>query len=122
MNTHEADPYIQQLVDTAEIEEISATEDIYNSHGVKLIASGTRIDRNVYQKLIKNKLLKPIDSSLKVEGGVDTDYLVKEIKHLSQNDFAIGIVWSAIQDESLTMSILNKITINPALSVKLTVT
>ena len=78
MNTQEVDPYIQQLVDTAENENISATEDIFNSHGVKLIASGTRINRNIYQKLINNKLLKPIDSSLKIENGVDTGYLLPE--------------------------------------------
>lgn len=113
--------YIKNLIGASESLNISATEDIYNERGVKLLASGAQINQSVYQKLINNKLLKPIDSSLTIENGVTNTTLIEEFEQLKDSDFNIGFFARALSDPQLAVNIFKKMPLNSAISNKLTI-
>lgn len=54
----------------AETHTVEASEDIVTGNGVKLIARGGRIDAATRERLLQHKLRKPLEESLRVEGGV----------------------------------------------------
>ena len=114
--------YLKQLVATSERHAIEATEDIYNEHGVKLVSAGHRIDRKVYGRLIRYKLVKPIDASLGVQGGVDVPQLLEQLDELGERDFVVHFLLTAFNDRALPQRVFRQLNILGPLSVKLTVT
>ncbi len=59
-----------------------ATSDILNEHGVLLARKGVAIDQNVKQRLIKHKLLKPLDNNVGLKHQADAKTLTGEFKQL----------------------------------------
>jgi HD-GYP domain-containing protein (c-di-GMP phosphodiesterase class II) len=114
--------YIRNLIGASESLQISASEDIYNERGVKLLASGAKINEAMYEKLVNNKLLKPIDDSLSIENGVTNINLIQELKQLISSDFNIGFFARTLSDPQLAVGIFRQIPINAAISNKLSVT
>ncbi len=74
VNTH----YMQNVVDLSKSHDIVAAEDIYDARGTKLVAKGTRVSENLKERLIRFKLEKPLESSLNVEGGANSQMLIEE--------------------------------------------
>ncbi len=122
MSEQDSHNYIKNLIGASESLNISTTEDIYNERGVKLLASGAKINQSVYQKLLKNKLLKPIDNSLKIENSVSNITLVEEFEKLIDSDFNIGFFARTLSDPKLAVRIFKKIPLNCTMSNKLTIT
>ena len=124
MNQHQqTDPhYIKQLVATADTHAIEAKEDIFNEQGTKLISAGTRIDDSYYQKIVRHKLVKPIDVSLGIEHGVTVDGISCMILDNPANDDIIGFLLKAFRDNTLPSRTIRHIRLSGPLSVKLTVT
>ena len=114
--------YLKELVATADTHPIETKEDIYNEQGVKLVGAGSRVDAGFYQKLIRHKLLKPIDTSLGIEHGVTIDGISCMILDNPANDYIIGFLLKAFKDSTLPPRIIRRIRLSAPLSVKLTVT
>ncbi len=74
--------YLNKVLDLADVMPVVATEDIYDSHGMKLLAKGAGVSRLLQEKIILHKLKKPIESTLVVEGGVDATTLVRTAKRV----------------------------------------
>ncbi|WP_395704165.1 HD-GYP domain-containing protein [Aquabacterium sp.] len=62
--------YLDRVVSMADTTLVEATEDIVSGSGVKLVAKGGRIDGRVRDRLLEHKLRKPLESMLRVVGGV----------------------------------------------------
>lgn len=58
--------FIRSVTELADRREVVASEDIYAQGGMKLIASGTKLSGNFYERLVAHKLLKPIEASIAV--------------------------------------------------------
>jgi len=58
--------YLNRVVAVGEASGVEATEDILSGTGVKLLAKGARIDGKVKDRLLQHKLLKPLESSVRV--------------------------------------------------------
>lgn len=74
--------YLEKVIDLAEQLPVVATEDIYDARGNKLLAKGAKVSRLLQEKLILHKLTKPIETSLRVSGGVDAGIIVKTAERL----------------------------------------
>ena len=62
--------YLQRLMDAATRRGVEATEDIMSGSGIKLVAKGAAIDARTRDRLLQHKLLKPLEMSTRVVGGV----------------------------------------------------
>ncbi len=62
--------YLNRVVAVAETAGVEAAEDILTGNGIMLVAKGARIDARSKDRLLQHKLLKPLESSVRVVGGV----------------------------------------------------
>jgi hypothetical protein len=62
--------YLNRLVEAGETRGVEATEDIVSGSGVKLVAKGASIDARTRDRLLQHKLLRPLELSTRVVGGV----------------------------------------------------
>lgn len=85
--------YLKHVTDVGDRRAITATEDICSTSGVKLLAAGYQVNSGLIEKLLRHKLLKPIDHSCVVDNAVDSTYLVSRARELldGQPDFAVLI-------------------------------
>ncbi len=67
--------FMEHVARLSETHRIFAAEDIVDSNGMKLWAAGQEINADLRYKLVVRKLAKPLESSLRVEGGVDAAQL-----------------------------------------------
>jgi len=74
--------YLRHVTDMGEKHSIVASEDIQTSRGIKLIASGTQVNISFYEKLLKHKLLKPIDQSLNIKNCLTPAIIEEKVKKL----------------------------------------
>ncbi|WKB51019.1 HD-GYP domain-containing protein [Eleftheria terrae] len=64
--------YLDHVVALSESSDIEASEDIVSSNGTKLLGKGARIDARVRERQLAHKLKQPLESQLRVVGGVAT--------------------------------------------------
>ncbi|WPB56492.1 HD-GYP domain-containing protein [Xylophilus sp. GOD-11R] len=67
--------YRQSFGALCEDQVVSATNAIYAENGTKLIEKGSRIDRELYARLVQHKLRDPIDQQIGIEGMVNHESL-----------------------------------------------
>ena len=77
-----ASHYQKHVTDVGDRRPVTATEDIRSSSGVKLLAAGYQVDSGLLDKLLRHKLLKPIDHSCVVENAIDAAELVSRARVL----------------------------------------
>ncbi|WP_117318203.1 HD-GYP domain-containing protein [Chromatocurvus halotolerans] len=82
--------YLKHVTEVGDRRAITATEDICSTSGVKLLAAGYQVNSSLLDKLLRHKLLKPIDHSCVVENAIDSAYLVSRARELlnEQKEFA----------------------------------
>src|SRR5690606_20689319 len=71
--------YTERLTALGEKREIIASEDIFNEQGVLLVKKGSPINQQIADKIIRFKLIKPIESSVDVENSVSGQELFKDL-------------------------------------------
>jgi HD-GYP domain-containing protein (c-di-GMP phosphodiesterase class II) len=115
--------YLEKVMNLAETTDVLATEDIFDSRGMKLVAKGVKISRSLQERLILRKLSKPLESSIAVEGGVDIKTVVAEAKRLSETVEPIACMLKVASDGGTTpFKILAGAQIGNAMSMMLTIT
>lgn len=53
--------FLRQLASLANQEEVSTSEDVYSSCGMKLIAKGATLSHDLYERIVAHKLKKPLE-------------------------------------------------------------
>ncbi|MDP2613937.1 hypothetical protein Q8W27_16850, partial [Oceanobacter sp. 2_MG-2023] len=69
------DFYKEHIASVSEDHGVVATENICNQHGQTIVASGAQIDSTSSERILKFKLLKPIESSIAIESELSVDDL-----------------------------------------------
>ena len=113
--------YLQQIAQLGDLQSVTCTENILTSEGVKLLPKGARINRDVIDRLLHHKLLKPIDFTTHIEDAVDHDTLIgigrtlmaksSEMGHLLRLLRNEGFVEQSCQRIHLELPIQNKLTV-----------
>ena len=115
--------YLDKVMDLAEERDIEATEDIYTSQGMKLVAKGSKISRSSQEKLILHRLRKPLESSIAVEGSVNIGNVIAEAKKLSETIAPVGAVLRAVSGKGPSpFDVLAGIKFGSAMGMMLTIT
>lgn len=73
-------------MDLSERRDIVAAEDIVDDRGIKLWAKGQRVSRNLQEKLLRHKLVRPLESALTVDGGVLCEQVVTAAEKLIEEN------------------------------------
>ena len=63
-------PYLRHLTALGDRRPVTATEDIVNEAGAKVLASGYRINSALLARLLQHKLARPIDSSCVMDNAI----------------------------------------------------
>jgi HD-GYP domain-containing protein (c-di-GMP phosphodiesterase class II) len=71
--------YTERLTLLGEKREIIASEDIYNDQGVLLVRKGSPINQKIADKIVRFKLVKPIESSVDVANSLGAAELFKDL-------------------------------------------
>lgn len=75
---------LDNVMKLAESTEVTASEDIYDARGTKLLAKGAGITPALKERLLRHKLRKPLEASLLVADGVTPDSVMAEAKLLME--------------------------------------
>lgn len=69
------DAYATHLAQVNEVQDVIACDDIRNAQGQILIKKGARIDPQMVDKIIRFKLLKPLENSVAIENELNSEAL-----------------------------------------------
>jgi HD-GYP domain-containing protein (c-di-GMP phosphodiesterase class II) len=114
--------YLDKVMDLSEKMDVEASEDIFDARGMKLVAKGARISRNLQEKLILHRLSKPLESSIAVEGGVNMNSVVEEAHRVAETNGPTGaILRTAGQGGVSPFQILKQTKFGSAMGLMLTI-
>jgi HD-GYP domain-containing protein (c-di-GMP phosphodiesterase class II) len=85
-NAPAGDHYLRHVVRVGDQRPITATEDIYSTTGVKLLAAGHHVNSALLERLLKHKLLRPIDHSTVIDGALDRAALIARARELLESN------------------------------------
>jgi|GEM_PF-1127786 len=80
---------------------VIATGDILNEKGVLIAKSGTPLNTAIYDKIIKFKLLKPLENSISIENQIGGKELYEKIKALIEEDQWLGEIHQQLGSEDI---------------------
>lgn len=113
--------YVGHVTELGETRAVVATEDIHNQQGAKVVAKGARIDRSSFERLVRHKLLRPIDHSVEVEDGVHVGTLVKAARHLIESEPQVQLMLGMLRDPEAPIRALGRVRLEAPFAIKLTV-
>lgn len=80
------DGYAQHLATVNEVQNVVASEDIFNAQGQVIVKQGTKINRGTAEQVAKFKLLKPLEESIAIEDELDAEMLVACFDYFLSHD------------------------------------
>ncbi len=97
------------------------TSDILNHNGVLLARKGVNIDQDVQQRLIKHKLMAPLENHVGLEHQADTKTLINEFRQLLKKHPDLQVVDEAMNFGHEFERLLKLERLHPQITQKLTV-
>jgi HD domain len=114
--------YTQHLADVSNKGNSAfTTDDVFNEHGALLVRKGVAIDNGVRDKLIKHKLLKPLDHQVGLDKQANTDSLIKSFHQLMKKYPDIQEINDALHYGPEFEKLLNIDHLHPIVTQKLTI-
>lgn len=114
--------YLDKVMDLADEMDVEATEDIFDARGMKLLAKGAKISRDMQERLILHKLRKPLESTIAVDGGVNADTVINEAKRIAESTAPVAcILRSTAKNGSAPLDVMAGIELGSAMRMMLTV-
>lgn len=71
--------YAMRLANLGECRDVIAAEDIFNDQGALLVKKGARINKSMSDRIVRFKLLKPIESTIDVKNSLGPQELYKSL-------------------------------------------
>jgi hypothetical protein len=78
----DADFYAARLAGLNQEHAVVTTDDIVNSKGIVLVRKGARIDADMAERILRHKLIKPLDQQVAVTDGLDGVHLAERFIQL----------------------------------------
>jgi HD-GYP domain-containing protein (c-di-GMP phosphodiesterase class II) len=117
----EDDYYSEHLASVNEDNSVVATEDICNGHGAILVKKGARISGAVSGRILKHKLLKPIEDQVKLDKQLDATNLSDHAQALFAKYPDLRTIHEALKIDPFWQSIIKEYQLPPILWQKFTV-
>src|SRR3989338_3918715 len=74
--------YLRAVTSLGDTRKIVAQRDIYSQSGMKLVASGIHLTSDLYERLVRHKMLLPLDMALAVENMLDQKAILQDVIEL----------------------------------------
>lgn len=113
--------YLRAVTELGDTRKIVADRDIYSQSGIKLVASGIHITGDLYERLVKHKLLQPLDMALSIENMLDPKAILQDVLDLIQTNDKSKKMADAIDKDCSYRRIILAIQLPAPLAFKLTV-
>lgn len=113
--------YLRHLTEVGSRRTVTATEDIYSTREVKLLSAGYAVNRALLEKLLNQKLLKPIDQSCVVDDAIDGRTLAARAAELLQTQQSFAALVESRWRGDFLDACFGRIQIPSAIRNKLTV-
>lgn len=115
--------YLRALTDMADRGSVLTHDAIYTDRGIKLVDKGTRVDSELYDRLVKHKLRGNIEDHLSVENMVSVQSLLQVARAQCESDTLAYLLVHTLDDmtESKLLAPVRAMPLPPALAFKLTV-
>lgn len=112
---------LERIVALAETRDVIAAEDIFDDSGMKLWAKGGRVTRDLQQKLLKRKLLHPLEVALTVDDAVTFTSVIDDALLLLEKDALLARLAGSREAQALLQT-MRKFTLPTSVSLLLTAT
>ena len=99
--------YLRAVTELGDKRNIVADSDIYTKEGVKLVAAGVKISSELYERIVKHKLLLPLDNALSVENVLDPLGLKEDVDELFRANERLQVILKFIEKKYLDQLILS---------------
>jgi len=93
--------YTHHLSEVSQSHRVTASENICNEQGQLIASKGQCIDSRTSERLLKFKLLKPLEESIDIEQQIDADSLYLTIESFFLSDPSRSKIWQSKNDEAL---------------------
>jgi HD-GYP domain-containing protein (c-di-GMP phosphodiesterase class II) len=113
--------YTSHLAKVQEKSRVIATEDILSDQGMLIVKSGAEVNDDTCQKILKFKLLKPIENSIVIANQLTAKSIFEQINHLLNKDAYLKALDSKIGHTKTLQLCCLRVEKFPLLQQKLTV-
>ncbi|MBE7423532.1 MAG: HD domain-containing protein [Zoogloeaceae bacterium] len=113
--------YIASVTALGDTHEVVATQAVFTRNGIKLIERGARINSAFREKLVRHKLLPPIDQCLAVADGVTQTGVREYAREILDAEPRYQLMRSALPGIERLRNAFYAMPLTPALAFKLTV-
>jgi HD-GYP domain-containing protein (c-di-GMP phosphodiesterase class II) len=122
-NIHEVNDehYLRAVTELGDKRKIVAACDIYSQSGIKLVAENIQITSDLYDRLVKHKLLPTLDKALTTENMLDSESILADVRELIGSNDKLGKIAEIINQGNSYTQIFNNIRLPSPLLFKLTV-
>lgn len=103
---------LNNIMKLSQVKQVTAAEDIFDERGTKLWARDAEITPALQERLLKRKLRKPLEKTLAVAGGINSDAILQEALNLYDTIPALGCFMGAEKAavlETLTVARLDPV-------------
>ena len=115
--------YLDKLMRLAERMPVLATEDIFDARGERILAAGARLTREHQPAPTRHKLRKTLESSLRLEGGVDTGAIVTTATRIIDTSAPMARILRATSGNGVSpLKLLSAMEFGEAMRIMLTLT
>lgn len=113
--------YLNKVMALTDVMDVAASEDIFDTRGMKLVAKGTRLSRSQQDTLGLHKLKKTLESTLSADGGADTDQVVTSARRILEASVPMSRILSTVAGNGASpLAILQNIKFGHAMRMMLT--
>lgn len=112
--------YLDRVMDLSESKEICASEHIFDSNGMKLLAKGSQIAPAMQEKLIRHKLSKPLETTITVADGVTIGTVVETATQLLDQVEPLKACLESVPTKISPIDIISRINLNNSITMLLT--
>lgn len=111
--------YLRHVAELSESNPVVTREDVYDVHGIKLITKGARVDHSVYERLLRYKLTKPIETMLNVEDAVSALELTELAEELMAANSHISQIVDTIDADGVALELVRRMRLDSTGSLML---
>ena len=115
------DHYVTHLVEVNKSNEVISTEDIVNSKGVLVVRKGSRIDADAAQRVMRHKLLRPLEEQVQIKDCMDGPRIHQHLRDLLEKYPDLKQVHAALRFDAECEYLMQERKLHPVLIQKVTV-
>lgn len=101
--------YLQRIVDLSADNPVHTKEDVFDARGLKLLSKGMLVDESTYDRLLRYKLTKPLETILGVDEGVTQRELTNLAEELMAANQSLAHTLASINADAIALRLVKEL-------------